>query len=469
MLRIMRPHFARPLLPSLVLLLAGLFALFAVACSTNTETSDATATRSPGGETGEIAQRQQPATEAPAERRKLGTTTGQQFAQRAPDFEPLPGATADFGALGGAVYRIEVPEEWNGELILVAHGVRLDSNEVYVSNPPNALRQLWIDEGFAWAASSYSENGYVPGIGADETLELMDYFADTHGQPERVYLYGESMGGHTTALLMEEFPELFDGGLAVCGAIGGEEQIDYLVAWAMAAEYLSGVPLPDGQGQARMAAALMGPLLQALGSPTAPTEIGQQFQSVARELSGGPRPFFQQGFAEHFQLNFGLLLVDPNREGLAAAAATNANIRYDIDEDLGLSAEELNDGVRRLPADPAKRNADAHPDAVPTTGRIEAPLLTLHNTGDVFVPISHQVSYAKKADAAGSADLLVQRAIRAAGHCKFTAEEVTTAWNDLRKWVEDGERADGDDLTGDLSDVGLKFTMPLREGDPGGR
>ena len=38
------------------------------------------------------------------------------------NFEPLSGAKADFGRLGGAVYQIEVPKEWNGRLVLYMHG-----------------------------------------------------------------------------------------------------------------------------------------------------------------------------------------------------------------------------------------------------------------------------------------------------------------------------------------------------------
>lgn len=403
------------------------------------------------------------------QRRRLGSPTGEPHTIVDPAFEPLPGATADFGTLGQAAYRIEMPENWNRKLILFAHGVRLNSTELQVSNPDMALRERWIGEGYAWAASSYSENGYVPGIGADDTLALLDFVTEKYGEPEIVYIVGVSMGGHVTALLMEHYPDLVDGGLAVCGAMGGQEQIDYLLAWGLAAEYISGVQLPVGAGAAAMAQTLLSRLPQELGSPDAPTEKGKQFISVARELSGGPRPFFYEGFLEHYSLNFGLLLIDPNRASLIGRAATNADIVYGIDESLGLDAETLNAGVRRLEADPEARNASLHPDAVPTTGRIQDPLLTLHNTGDLFVPISHEQSYRAKVEAAGAGDLLVQRAIRAAGHCQFTDEELIEAWEDLQAWVERGERPEGDDLSGDLADVGLEWTKPLRPGDPGTR
>ena len=37
-------------------------------------------------------------------------------------FEALPGAKASFGKYDGGLYRIEIPEKWNGELVLFAHG-----------------------------------------------------------------------------------------------------------------------------------------------------------------------------------------------------------------------------------------------------------------------------------------------------------------------------------------------------------
>jgi pimeloyl-ACP methyl ester carboxylesterase len=429
----------------------------ATATATTAESTNAPGTATSGATS--------PAPEAT--RTGLGSPTGAVFTVKPPDFEPLPGATADFGMLGQAAYRIEMPAEWNGKLILYAHGVRLASSELSVTSPERALREAWLTEGYAWAASSYSENEYVPGIGADDTLALLDFVAEKYGEPDTVYLYGVSMGGHVTALLLEHYPERFDGALAVCGALGGQEQIDYLLAWGMAAEYISGVQLPVGGGMPAMAAALTGRVAAALGEPESPTAKGLQFESVARELSGGERPFFREGYIEHYDLNFGLLLLDPNRQTLSGRAATNDGIEYDIDDALGISDAELNAGVRRLDADPAARDAAAHPDAVPTTGRIADPLLTLHNTGDLFVPISNEISYLEKAKESGTDDLLVQRAIRAPGHCQFSDDELLTAWDDLRDWVEEGDKPAGDDLAGDLSDVGREWTEPLRPGDPG--
>ena len=399
---------------------------------------------------------------------RLGTPSGAVVTIRPPDFEPLPGAKASFGTIASAAYRIEVPGKWNGDLVLYAHGVRLLGTEVFVSNPLGPLRQLFIDGGYAWAASSYSENFYVPGIGADDSIALLARFESEFGKPKHVYVVGESMGGNVVALLLENYPDRFDGALAVCGALGGEEELDYLVSWAMTAEFTTGVTIPIGGGQA-VALTLLSRLPAALGSPAEPTVAGRQFQSIIRNLTGGPRPFFAEGFAEQFQANFGLLVLDPNRASLPVAASTNEGAVYDVDEALGLTDEQVNKGVRRLPPDPKSRDASVHPDAVPTTGRISDPLLTLHNTGDLFVPITQEQSYRKKVEAAGKGDLLVQRAIRAPGHCKFSDAEYTAAWNDLTAWVSQGKKPGGDDLLAPLEDAGKRFTSPLRPGDPGTR
>jgi len=89
-------------------------------------------------------------------------------------FEPLPGAKASFGKYDGGLYRIEIPETWNGDLVLFAHGF------VPNTGPQGAtlrvgvhrFREHVVKSGFAWAASSYRCNGYVPGQGLVDTMAL---------------------------------------------------------------------------------------------------------------------------------------------------------------------------------------------------------------------------------------------------------------------------------------------------------
>jgi len=400
---------------------------------------------------------------------KLGTSSGTPTTAKAPEFVALPGAKASFGKLGNAVYQIELPDKWNGDLVMYAHGFAGFGSDVAAEPPPAALRKQLIAEGYAWAASSYSENGYTPGIGADDTLALKKHFEQTVGKPKRTYLAGASMGGNVVTLSLEHFQGEYDGALAVCGALAGEEEIDFLMSWAAVAEFTSGVPLPMGQGASKMTSVLLQQMSPALGSADAPTARGKQFIDVIRNLTGGPRPFFLEGFKDQYLANFGILLVDPDRQTLTGRAASNEGVKYHIADGLGLTDDAINNGIRRFVADPEARNAATHPDAVPTSGKLLAPLLTLHGTGDLFVPINQEISYRQKADAAGKGGLLVQRVIRSAGHCKFSDQELTTAFHDLVTWVRDAKKPQGDDLTANLNDAGKQFTDPVRPGDPGTR
>jgi len=104
---------------------------------------------------------------------------------------------------------------------------------------------------------------------------------------------------------------------------------------------------------------------------------------------------------------------------------------------------------------------------VPFDGKLERPLLTLHGTGDLFVPIHLERTLHEAVAAAGRQDLLVQRIYRLAGHCGFNADEEARSFDDLAAWVHAGKKPAGDDIMASLRDAGRTFTNPLRPGDPG--
>jgi hypothetical protein len=137
-------------------------------------------------------------------------------------------------------------------------------------------------------------------------------------------------------------------------------------------------------------------------------------------------------------------------------------------EDLGLSLASLDAAVRRKPADMEFRNPmGPFDELVPFDGKIERPVLTMHGTGDLFVPIHLEQALNRAVAAAGNQRLLVQRAYRVAGHCGFNAGEQARSFDDLVKWVRQGVKPAGDDIMGDLTEAGRKFTSPLRPDDPG--
>ena len=72
--------------------------------------------------------------------------------------------------------------------------------------------------------------------------------------------------------------------------------------------------------------------------------------------------------------------------------------------------------------------------------------------------------YRPRVDAHHRSDLLVQPAIREAGHCEFTANEVATGFTDLVAWAHTGVQAEGDDILNPevVADpaFGCRFTDP---------
>jgi hypothetical protein len=148
-------------------------------------------------------------------------------------------------------------------------------------------------------------------------------------------------------------------------------------------------------------------------------------------------------------------------------AASTVQIRYRIDPGLGLSEDELNARVRRVQPAKDARSPIANPVYAERTGRLQAPLLTLHETGDAWVPLSLEQSYRRRTIAAGTDHLLVQRVLRAGSHCGFDGEMREQAFDDLVAWVEHGVRPAGEDvLAPDLSRIGLKWTSQLLPEDP---
>jgi pimeloyl-ACP methyl ester carboxylesterase len=382
-----------------------------------------------------------------------------------PAFGALPGARAFFGRHEGGLYRIEIPERWNGDLVLFAHGFRGAGGEqgaiLRVGNHP--IREHLVERGFAWAASSYRCNGYVPGQGLEDTMLLIDLVAEVGGrEPGRTYLTGTSMGGHVTLLGMHEYPASFAGGLAMCPA--GPGLFDFFAAVGAAAEVITGVQFTQDGMQAQTAR--MGELL---GDPPVYTDKGRQLASVQIEISGGVRPFAMEGLESRFLANIS--------GGALAGSATPSNravdtrgFRYAIEPGLGLTAAEIEAGARRKAGDPAMRGPSSpYEELRPFDGDIERPLMTMHGTGDLFVPIFLQRLLKDAVRAAGDDALLVQRVYRIPGHCGFSQPEMIRAFDDLVAWVERGTRPAGDDVSASLADAGRTFTSPLREGDPGRR
>ena len=419
------------------------------------------------------------ATAEPAGRRRLvPNLPPSNYVLEDPEFVALPGATAHWGVIEGAGYRIEVPDNWNGVLTLWAHGFT-GLNEAGDGPSPELAfsmpeRAAFLATGTAWACSTYRATGYVPGVGVDDLLLVKDRFAEVVRAPRQTVCMGGSMGGATAQLMAQEFPEEIDGAVALCGALGNIWVVDYLAAWhTLAMWFLGGPPQRLDAGGLIEWAQPLG-VADDEGSLQLSAD-GERFAAVIEQLTGGPRWGFREGLAGQWNTSFavgaltwpGLIGAAPFGPGerIAASDVIPMDTTRFVYEAPGtdLDAERLNAEVVRVAADAGRR---ADPGVGAPSGRLEVPLLCMKTTGDLFTPIHLDRDYQRLVMEAGGADQLVMRAYRRAGHCTFNALEVAAAVAEFTLWLDEGVRPAGEDLGGDLAGAGAGFTVGFDAGDP---
>lgn len=402
-------------------------------------------------------------------------------------FDEVPGFPSQryWGIDDGAGFRIEVPDNWNGDLVVYTHGYRGNGPELTVDSPP--LRLYFLANGYAWVASSYSANYYDVRAGVESTNSLVRYFYRHIGHPDRTFITGFSMGGHVIGAAIEQFPNVacppgpfsslcerlvdalgilsggiaYDGAAPFCGVMGDIALFDYFGDFSYGAETLAGVtsefPPPDDYFDRiflpTISALYVNPeaLLGPNPSTAVPTALGEKLRTFTTQISGGPRPLADFAFPFFQQLLFSFSGADGTVDGiLSGNIYDNTDRVYQLDADPALSAEEVafNDAIIRIARDP-----DVNPQhilrlsRVPIiTGHIDIPVVSTHTTGDLFVPFKMEEIYAQEAAAAGRAQNLVSRATRAVGHCEFSPEETVESFADMVSWVETGVRPAGDDI-----------------------
>lgn len=404
-------------------------------------------------------------------------------------FEPLEGTNTDawYGVMeeSGAGYQIEVPANWNGALVMYAHGYRGEGEELTVSPP--RIREWLIEQGYAWAASSYSTNYYDVRTGVEDTNELALRFneiAEANGrmlaQPSKIYITGHSMGGHVTAAAIEDETYStannkvrYDGAVPMCGVLADTLQFDYLQDFTFAAQHVAGMGPTDYPAEDFDAEAINDELWHTVPSfqqQGEPTEKGLLLESIIENLSGGERPMFEQGFrGGYYNIVMGTGGRDGTINGILAEDLTgNADTVYQFDSDPTVSPEEqnFNNTIFRVEGNPAA-NAPRNDGLrwVPVVnGEFNIPVVAIHGLGDLYVPFLHEQEYYRRAEANGSSDMLVQRAIRAPGHCDFTNEEEVAAFRDMVNWEMNGIKPAGEvsvidpDVISD-ENYGCQFSM----------
>lgn len=368
------------------------------------------------------------------------------------------------GVLGGAAYQIEVPSAWNGKLVMYAHGYRGEGTILTVGTP--SIRRYLIEQGYAWAASSYSTNYYDVRAGVEDTNALalaFNQIAATRGRPlpapTWLYITGHSMGGHVTGAAIEDETYAtarnkvrYHGAVPMCGVMGDAELFNRFAGMQVTAQALAGVPSYPTDKWSEIAGLVTTALFSTFTAANiVPTAQGVKYLSVVENLTGGDRPLFDQGvsFGRSFQSAYGTFGSDGTVTGILNRNVLDTNaLTYAIDGDLAGSAA-LNASAQDLTAAPdANRLRRDGLRWIPViNGEFKVPVVSIHTLGDLFVPFSMQQVYQQRTAAKGNSSWLVQRAIRGASHCDFTVAEQVEAFTDMVTWAEGGPKPVGDDVT----------------------
>lgn len=376
------------------------------------------------------------------------------------------------GVNKGASYQIEVPKNWNGMLVMYAHGYAGTGANLTAGAP--AMRRYLLTQGYAWAASSYSKNYYDVRAGVEDTNALALAFNGIAAQngrtlaaPSKTYIVGVSMGGHIASAAVDEEninaannKVRYNGAVPMCGVLGDTELFDYFTAYQVAAQQEAGIPVTSWPvaNWADIAPKVQSTLFSSFptaATPTAaavPTAQGLRLKQIVQNLTGGPRPLFDIGYAGPLQSTvWGTFGSDGTITGiLNDRVVSTVNTVFQLDANPALSAEETayNASIFRVTATPdANRARSDGLRLVPKTNAlISVPVVTIHTLGDMYVPFHMEQVYRDRVEANGNGQWLVQRAVRAPSHCDFTVAEQSEAFKAMADWVEKGTKPAGDDV-----------------------
>ncbi|MET8824581.1 hypothetical protein ABZX40_03625 [Streptomyces sp. NPDC004610] len=400
--------------------------------------------------------------------------TGAAPAPAAQADERRGGQRTDEGSIDGAPYRIEMPERWNGTLVLYSHGYYLKEflpPRAALSAHPETERWL-LDQGYALAASEYEDRGigYAVEDGLRDQMALLDHFEAEFGAPRRTIGYGMSQGAAIAGQLAERHPDRFAGTAAMCGEVDTPGSwntaldIQFVVRTLLAPD--AGIDLVRPSGEAE-AAEDTGKLVAAIQEART-TKEGRARLALAGAVGNipawfsafEPRPTTLEGRvlaqSQWLEGAYGWGLGPIGRLDLEARAGGNPSWNTGVDYRRQLARSSQRDLVRaayagtgadlskdlaalaraeRIGADPA---AVAHTERYGLVdGTATTPTITLHTTGDGGA-VSDQVRWWEERVDENGGDAFRELYLERGGHCSYTAAEEILTLRSLDRYLDTG-------------------------------
>ncbi|HST67003.1 MAG TPA: hypothetical protein VLM05_17615 [Mycobacteriales bacterium] len=408
------------------------------------------------------------------------------------------------GTLDGAKYQIQLPQKWNGTLLLFSHGYRQAAPAPPTNSPVQTDAQAapadevatkLLSQGYALAGSAYKTNGWAVADGVAAGEQLHDFFVQKVGTPNRTYAWGFSLGGLITETLAEKHPDWIAGAAPMCGVLGGSNlnfdlalDVGYGIRTLIAPTFKV-----EGYSSYQDAVANFDlaykAVLKAAGDPAGIAKlllIGALVDAPTQTQTYDGSTLQSRGSALVESLVTALVFGTTGRQDIEQRVGGNPSGNVDADYGPRVSASErqlietvsagstdknlaaLAAGARITPDSGAR---DKFAALGTPAGNIKVPTLTVHTEADPLVLVQNEGVFAGKVSAstAKTADL-VQLYTKApatypkpapygAGHCNFTGDEVLGTVSLLDNWVRNGVYPAGPAVTAAFgSDTGLDLT-----------
>ncbi len=335
----------------------------------------------------------------------------------------LPDGVTCYGGAdaNNSYYLIAIPARWNHVLVVHSHGgPRLGAPKPDSEVPDLKRFSVIVKEGFAFAAASYRDGGFI-GIAtaAEDSENLRKIFSAKFGAPRRTIAHGQSWGGGVTAYLIERYGRTADGkqaydgamltsGLVAGNALGYNFRADLRAVYQY---YCRNLPLPTEasyplwQGLPADSPLTRQELQQRIDDCTGvKTPPGQRTAEQKRNLANitGVIHIVEKSLVGHMTWAT-FLFRDVVQKRLGGGNPfTNTGVHYAGSDDDAA----LNRGVARFAADP--RAAAAFAADGKLTGKVTMPVLTMHAINDPTVFVEQDSLYRATLERGGRGGRLVQ-------------------------------------------------------------
>lgn len=344
------------------------------------------------------------------------------------------------GMVNNDSIEIIIPAGWNESFIVYAHGyvdpilpIALPIDKIETT----AIKDLIVSQGYGYAATSYSENGFAVKEGIQDVL-FLGHMLKAHFKPNKLFLGGVSEGGLIAIKTLEKYKNTFDAGLVSCGPIGNFSKqlqyfgnfhvlFNYFYAEELASipEYLGG-PLDLGSPEyvspalmeAWSASNLEQPLLWVISQNEWKLPVLLNIANVPTD--GVPQTLLPLLAKEI--LRFNIMATNDMIKRLHGIPFDNTKTTYSYSGTLPFNCDNLNINIMRIKGD--KQAIHRVRILYETKGNPSVPIVFMHTLGDHVTPYWHITDYMSKVDPNRIGHDIIHTPIYMYGHCNYTLDEV---------------------------------------------